>query len=112
TMVYREIGIPDGTEAFTLSWKQRVSDFQRGSQSWFDIRIMMEFLDGDRKKVTPNPPTPTTSKNTKGWEEKSVTFEVPNTATLLKFMPTLFRVESGTWDLDDVVLRPVPKPKS
>ena len=33
-------------------------------------------------------------------------FLVPETALTLEFMPALFQVEAGTFDLDDVVLQP------
>ena len=34
-------------------------------------------------------------------------FPVPEGAKILKFMPALFNVEAGTWDLDDIVIRAV-----
>lgn len=108
-MMYREIWIPAGVEAFELRWKQRVSNLKRGEKSWFDARILMEFLDEGRNKVSPNPPTPKVGKDTNGWEEKSVRFNLPEGAAILKFMPSLFQVEAGTFDLDDVVLQPIPK---
>jgi hypothetical protein len=36
--------------------------------------------------------------------EKSMTFNVPEGATHFAFMPSLFQVETGTFDLDDFVL--------
>ncbi|TWT39588.1 hypothetical protein [Blastopirellula retiformator] len=54
-MLYQEIPIAPGVEAMELSWKQRVSDLKDGKQSWFDARILLEFLDDDRTKVTPTP---------------------------------------------------------
>ena len=50
-MLYREINIPAGTEALRLSWKWRVTGLEKGDQSWFDARIMMEFMDAGRGKV-------------------------------------------------------------
>ncbi|WFB34637.1 glycoside hydrolase family 5 protein [Kiritimatiellota bacterium B12222] len=108
-MLYREIRLPEGTEALHFSWKQRVSNLKRGKNSWFDARIMMEYMDADRGKVGPKPPTPYTARNTEGWQEKELRFNVPENARILKFMPSLFRVESGTYDFDDVVLRPIPQ---
>ncbi len=108
-MLYREINLPEGCEALEFSWKQRVSNLKRGKNSWFDARIMMEFLDAERKKVGPNPPTPNSGKNTDGWQEKSLRFNVPEEARLLKFMPSLFQVTSGTYDFDDVQIRSISR---
>ncbi|MEZ6055635.1 MAG: glycoside hydrolase family 5 protein [Planctomycetaceae bacterium] len=110
-MLYQEIGIPVGVEAVEMTWKQRVTGLKVGQQSWFDARILMEFLDPQREKLSPSPSAPATRKDTDGWVEKSTTFLVPKGAKFLKFMPCLFQVQSGTFDLDDVVLRSVdPQP--
>ncbi|TWU01647.1 glycoside hydrolase family 5 protein [Neorhodopirellula pilleata] len=110
-MLYQEIAIPDGVEAIELSWKQRITGLKVGKNSWFDARILMEFLDQNRDKVTPNPPAPASRKDTDGWVSKQVRFLVPDAATTLKFMPCLFEVNAGTFDLDDLVLRPTdPQP--
>ena len=104
-MVYREIKVPAGTKAVELSWKQRVSNLKRGKQSWFDARIMMNWLDDGRKQLKPAPPAPNTAKDTTGWQERSVKFMVAEGATMLALMPSLFQVETGTFDLDDLVLK-------
>tara|TARA_R100000027_G_scaffold2734_9_gene2706 strand:- start:7137 stop:9299 length:2163 start_codon:yes stop_codon:yes gene_type:complete len=100
-MLYREIEVPEGTEAIEFSWDQRVSNLKKGAKSWFDARIMMEFLDVDRVKIGKGP-TWRRSKNTDGWEERSEKFSVPPGTRVIKFMPCLFNVESGTFDLDNV----------
>jgi len=104
-MLYREIAIPAGATALDLTWRQRVSNLKVGAQAWFDARIMMEFKDVNNAKVSPGPSVPFSRKDTTGWEEKSLRLNVPAGATALKFMPALFQVESGTFDLDDVVLK-------
>ncbi len=110
-MLYQEVRLPDEVKAIEMTWKQRVTGLERGKNSWFDARIMMEFLDADRKKVTPSPPTPNSGKDTDGWVEKQVTFLVPENAHTLKFMPSLLQVKAGTFDLDDLVLKSVdPQP--
>lgn len=106
-MLYQELPLPKGVEAIELSWKQRVSGLKVGKQSWFDARIMLEFMDADREKIGPTPSAPATSKNTDGWVERQTQFLVPDGARTLKFMPCLFQVAAGTFDLDDVVLRAV-----
>ena len=101
-----EINRPDGVRELTLTWKQRVSNLTVGEQAWFDARIMMEWMDASRGKVSGKPSQPSRNKNTDGWEEKTLAITVPEGARILKFMPSLFRVTSGTFDLDDVQLTP------
>jgi len=106
-MLYREIPLPAGTAALELSWRQRVSNLKVGAQAWFDARIMLEFMDAARQKVTPNPSAPYRRSDSDGWELRTISFLVPEGAALLKFMPSLLQVASGTFDLDDVVLRAI-----
>ncbi|MGE9289534.1 MAG: glycoside hydrolase family 5 protein [Puniceicoccales bacterium] len=110
-MLYQEIPVPSYVKAIEMSWKQRITGLKIGSKAWFDARIMMEFMDAGRNKVTPSPKSPNFRKDTDGWVSQKTTFLVPEGATTLKFMPCLFQVESGTYAIDDLVLRPVdPQP--
>ncbi|MHA3770404.1 glycoside hydrolase family 5 protein [Verrucomicrobiota bacterium sgz303538] len=104
-MLYQQIRIPESVRAVEMSWRMRVSDLKKGKQSWFDARIMMDFKDAEGKKLS-GAPAPNTGKSTDGWVERTVSFLVPEGARTLDFMPTLFQVESGTFDLDDVVIKP------
>jgi nucleoid-associated protein YgaU len=109
-MLYQPVKIPANVKAIELTFKWRVSNLKKGKQTWFDARIMMDFKDAEGKKLK-GAPAPNTGRNTDGWVERSVTFLVPEGAQTLDFMPTLFNVESGTFDLDDVVMKatdPVP----
>lgn len=106
-MLYQEFVLPAGTEAVELSWKQRVTGLKKGTSPWFDARIMLEFANADRAKMPGSPKAPNTGKDTTGWEEKKVSFLVPQYAAFLKFMPALFQVEAGTFDIDDVVLKKI-----
>jgi endoglucanase len=110
-MLYSEISIPEGVKAIEMTWRQRVTNLKRGTNSWFDARIMMDFLDKERAKIGASPKPAATGKDTNGWEQKSTAFLVPEGAAAIKFMPSLFNVASGTFDLDDIVLKPVdPEP--
>ena len=106
-MLYREFAIPAGTEALRLSWKWRVTGLKKGDQSWFDARIMMEFMDAGRGKVGGAPGAPNRGSDTAGWESREIAFLVPENARILKFMPSLLNVKAGTLDLDDVSLEPI-----
>jgi hypothetical protein len=105
-MLYREIRVPAGVGALELTWRQRVTGLKRGAKSWFDARIMMEWMNAERGKVSPGPKPAATGRDTDGWVDKTTTFLVPEGASILKFMPSLFNVEAGTFDIDDMVLRP------
>lgn len=110
-MMYSEISIPAGVQALEVSWKHRITGLKTGSQPWYDVRILMEFMDTARAKVSPGPKVPSFRKDVPEWTEARVHFLVPEGATLLKFMPSLFQVVSGTWDIDDLVVRSVdPEP--
>ncbi len=106
TMYYREIPIPAEAKALELKFRARVTGLKVGTSPWFDARIMMELGDAERNPVKPGPEVPYFRKDTKGWEEKSVRFLVPEGATMLRFMPSLFKVGAGTFDIDDISLVP------
>lgn len=108
-MLYRQIDLPADTQALELSWRQRVSNLKPGKEAWFDARIMLEFKDAAGRKLKGNPPAPYTRGNTDGWVTRSTKFLIPEGAVALEFMPSLFQVERGTWDLDDIVLKPADK---
>ena len=103
-MLYHQVRIPESVKAIELTFRMRVSNLKKGKQSWFDARIMMDFKDAEGKKLK-GAPAPNTGKDTAGWVGKSVKFLVPQGAQTIDFMPTLFNVESGTFDLDDIVIK-------
>jgi endoglucanase len=103
-MIFQQIAIPESTKALELTFKWRVTNLKKGKQPWFDARIMMDFKDAAGKKLK-GAPAPNTGKSTEGWVEKSVKFLVPDGAKTLDFMPALFQVETGTLDLDDIVIK-------
>ncbi len=105
-MIYREIAIPEDAEALRLAWRWRVTGLRKGDKPWFDARIMMEFMDGARGKVGGAPSAPNRGRDTDGWEQCEKSFLVPPEARILKFMPSLLNVASGTLDIDDIVLEP------
>src|SRR5215207_2235663 len=104
-MLYQQVRIPESVRALELSFRMRVNELTKGKQAWFDARILMDFKDAAGKKRS-GAPAPNSGKNTEGWVERKVQFLVPEGAVTLDFMPALFNVESGTLDLDDVVLQP------
>ncbi|MEO5715478.1 MAG: cellulase family glycosylhydrolase [Luteolibacter sp.] len=105
-MLQRTLAIPAGTKALELTWRWRVTDLKPGKLMWNDARILMELVDASGKKVPPQPGPPYSRGTKDGWQTKSVSFLVPESAVSLKLMPSLFQVTRGTMDLDDLVLKP------
>ena len=105
-LLYREITIPANTKALEVSARVRVSGLVKGPQSWFDSRIMIEVRDGDRKKL-PGGKNLAVGRDTDGWETRSVKLAVTEGGSILALMPALFRVNAGTFDLDDIVVRAI-----
>ncbi len=106
-LLYQQVNIPTDVKALEISWKQRVSDLKVGKSAWFDARIMLDFKDAAGNKLQGGPGAPYERKNTDGWQAKSIKFLVPDGAKMLEFMPTLFQVQSGLFDLDDIVIKPM-----
>ncbi len=105
-LVYRTIDIPAGIEAIEMTYKARVTGLIKGAVPWNDARIMFEFQDIFGKKTDGSPGATYLQKDTKGWVEKTTRFLVPKDALTLVLMPTLFEAKAGTFDIDDIVLKP------
>ena len=105
-LLYQPVNIPDAVKALEISWKQRVSNLKVGKSAWFDARIMLDFKDAAGNKLKGGPGAPYERKNSE-WQQKTIRFLVPEGAKMMEFMPTLFQVQSGTFDLDDIEIKPV-----
>ncbi len=77
---------------------------EEGELPWHDARIMLDFLDSSGKKLSQPPPALST-EDTHGWTEVTKSFLVPEGAVSLALMPSLFQVQAGTFDLDNISLR-------
>ncbi len=104
-MVYKAINITPDMKALELTYRVRYENIKPGKQAWFDGRIMMNFKDAQKKVVKPSPSPPYFRGTKNEWVPKSQKFLVPEGAVVLELMPTLFQVESGTLDLDDLSLK-------
>lgn len=100
-----EAPIPAGVRALEFSYRGRVSDLKRGEKTFHDARVIMNFKNAAGEVVGSAPPS-YHRNNTADWRVFTSRFLVPEGAVIVEFMPTLFRVRSGVFDLDDVVLRP------
>lgn len=104
--VYRQVPVA-GMAALQLTFRVRYSDVRRGSQPWFDARVILDFKEEAGKVIKGAPGHPFFTGSSDGWKEKSLRFDVPSGATVFSLMPALFQPESGTLDIDDIVLKDV-----
>jgi endoglucanase len=107
TSTHELITIPDGIRAFELSWKQRVTGLKLGKERWYDARVIVNVKDAAAQPLK-GPDPFYTQTDTQGWETKSIKFTVPKGVKTLQLMPMLFNVETGTFDIDDIVLKGTP----
>lgn len=96
-----------GREALRFSIKVRYENVRRGSQPWFDARILLAFRDAESNKIKGAPGPIYFTGTSKGWVVREQCFAVPPEADTLEFMPCLFNAKSGLMDLDDIELEPI-----
>jgi hypothetical protein len=101
-ILHRIVALPAAAKALKFSVRVRVTDITPGAQPWFDARIVTDFKSGTGAKIK-GAKTITFRKDT-DWVERTVSFLVPEGAVSLEVMPSLFQVEAGTFDLDDLSL--------
>ncbi|NLB69221.1 MAG: glycoside hydrolase family 5 protein [Lentisphaerae bacterium] len=106
-MIYHPVPIPAGTEALKMTFKVRWNDVERGGQSWFDARIMMEFKDDNHATVKGAPGAPNFHGTSESWQTRELMCLVPDGAKFLALMPSLFQAKKGQLDIDDIVITPI-----
>ena len=102
-MAYQLIPV-NGIKALRLSYRARWKGVQRGSQMWFDARVILDFKDKDKQKVAGGPGHPSYTGSSDGWQPRTISMLVPDGAAYLEMMPCLFNAKAGTFDLDDISL--------
>lgn len=105
---YIPVFFPKGTEGAVISCEVRVADVVKGEKSWFDARIMSDFIDSQCKKVAGGPNIGGW-KGTKDWFEVRKTVRVPEGAHGLALMPCLFNVKSGAMSVRKLSVEPQSK---
>ncbi|MES2460866.1 MAG: cellulase family glycosylhydrolase [Armatimonadota bacterium] len=101
-LLYRAVSLPPAAKALKLSWRWRATDLKPGKEAWFDARILLSFKDAAGKKMGKDPAAPYLRASTEGWREGTARIAVPEGARSLELMPSLFQVEKGTLDLDNL----------
>ena len=105
-MIYNQVALR-GAKAVELGIRARVSELKKGTSSWFDARVMVGFRDSASKEIKGAAKPLVFGKNTAGWEEKKVSFAVPEGTVFLAIMPSLFNVEAGTFDFSEVTVKAI-----
>ena len=54
-MQYVQVRFPSGTEGAVISAEVKIEGVKKGAQSWFDARIMTDFVDSEWKKLKGGP---------------------------------------------------------
>jgi hypothetical protein len=100
-MLYREVSVV-GMEAVRVRCRIRTTGVVKGDQPWFDARMILDFKNAAKEKVSPGPRHPNFPGTTDGWKQIEVTAKVPAGAVTLEIMPTLFNTKAGSLDVDDL----------
>lgn len=104
--LHLEVPVPPDVRALELSFRVRVTGLKKGLKPWNDARIIIDFKDASGNRVGNASPS-YFGGNTNGWQPGINRFLVPKDVATLVVMPALFEVQSGTFDLDDIALRPI-----
>lgn len=104
--LYQKVTLPADVHMLELSFRTRVSELALGAEKWYDARVIMNFRDATGK-VTTAKQTPYFNTNTDGWRIVVYQITVPPGSVTLEIMPSLFRVASGVFEIDDLVLKPL-----
>lgn len=102
-MAYQLIPL-HGAKALRLSYRARWKGVQRGAQMWHDARVILDFKDKDKQKVSGGPGHPNYNGSSDGWQPRSISMLVPEGAAYLEMMPCLFNAKAGSFDIDDISL--------
>ena len=97
-MQYIPVRLPKSAKGAVVSCEVKIENVVRGSQPWFDARIMMDFINSEYKKHK-GAPHIGGWKGSKDWFAVKKTVQVPEGAFGLAIMPTLFNVKSGAMSI-------------
>ena len=99
SLVYTPVFFPKETEGVVVSGEAKWDDVVRGDKSWFDARIMTDFIDSKCKKVKGGPAIGGWHGKGGEWKAFRKSVKVPEGAEGIALMPTLFNVKSGALEI-------------
>ena len=95
SLVYTPVFFQKVTAGVVVSGEAKWSDVVRGDKSWFDARIMTDFIDSKCKKVKGGPAIGGWHGKGGEWKAFRKSVKVPEGAEGIALMPCLFNVKSG-----------------
>ena len=96
SLVYTPVFFQKGTAGVVVSGEAKWDDVVRGDKSWFDARIMTDFIDSNCKKVKGGPAIGGWHGKGGEWKPFRKSIKVPDGAAGIALMPCLFNVKAGT----------------
>jgi endoglucanase len=109
-MAYREMNIPEGVKGLKITIRYRTAGVVHGKTNWMDSRAIFHFIDVSRNVLAGDPPPMIFPAASGTWAEGSVNAVVPDGATELMLMPSLFMANAGTLDLANVRVEALDDP--
>ena len=100
-LVHIPVFFPQGTKGATISCEVTCRDVVKGSKSWFDARIMTDFINSECKKVKGGPVVGHWAGTRENVAVKK-TIPVPEGAAGIALMPCLFNVKSGAMSVKNL----------
>jgi len=100
-MLYKEVNV-SGLKLVQIAYRERHHGVVAGAQSWNSAVVMIDFKDADHKSVPGATPPPHFSGTSDDWNDQCTAVAVPDGATYLAVMPTMFNAAAGTFDIDDL----------
>ncbi|HEX4085267.1 MAG TPA: hypothetical protein VHY22_10175, partial [Chthoniobacteraceae bacterium] len=105
---WRDLGIPPGVRAVRVTIRYRTSGVRLMAAQDAGLHASFVFLDAVKIKFAPPPPPLELSSQAADWRDATAKIAVPPGATTLWMSIGMFQVESGTLDLADVGVTPIP----
>ena len=97
-MRYIQVNVPAKYEGITITAEVKYDDVVRGEQSWFDARIMSNWIDGNSQKKSGGPVIGGW-KGSRDWFAVRKVVKVDPGAAGIALMPCLFNVKSGSLEM-------------
>ncbi len=103
-MLYREIPVTADVKAAELTVRYRSAGIKKGEKPWFDARVIVNFMDAERKAVKPDASPLVLKPEVADWTTVTKRFLLPEGTRKIKFMPSLFQVAEGRVDFAEIKL--------
>ena len=104
-LVYLPVFVPKGMQGVVVSCEVKPTGVVAGEKSWFDARIMTDFIDSKCKKLSSGPVLGYW-KGTRDWTPVRKSIRLPEGAAGLALMPSLFNVKAGAFAVRNLSVEP------